>query len=157
VPICPSPDLRRLHWERTQATYFVFVFRVEPVVTHRMYCNLSRLIVQPRFSFPLSSPEALHVNRRKRPLSAEGGTIGEKFPIKFSHIIATSTVILGFLYMPQSCDMGPTALLPPEGRHAEDFFTRKIRRLRPGLNPRTWVPEVSMLTTSGAPCFVRCF
>ena len=25
------------------------------------------------------------------------------------------------------------------------FFARKIRRLRPGLNPRTWVPKVSTL------------
>ena len=35
---------------------------------------------------------------------------------------------------------------PSEGRRAEDFFARKIRRLRPGLNPRTWVPEASTLT-----------
>jgi hypothetical protein len=28
-----------------------------------------------------------------------------------------------------------------------DFFTPKIRRLWPGLNPRCWVPEASMLTT----------
>ena len=36
---------------------------------------------------------------------------------------------------------------PSEGRDAEDFSdTRKIRRLRPGLNPRTQVPEASMLT-----------
>jgi hypothetical protein len=49
--------------------------------------------------------------------------------------------------MSQSCDMGQTALLPLEGRHAEDFFARKIRRIRPGLNPRTWVPEASILTT----------
>jgi hypothetical protein len=31
--------------------------------------------------------------------------------------------------------------------NAEDFYAEKIRRLRPGLNPRTWVPEFSMLTT----------
>jgi len=34
-----------------------------------------------------------------------------------------------------------------EGRRAEDFFTRKIRLLRPGLNPQTWVPEASTLTS----------
>jgi hypothetical protein len=28
---------------------------------------------------------------------------------------------------------------------AEDFFARKIRRLRLGLNPRTWVPKASTL------------
>jgi hypothetical protein len=36
---------------------------------------------------------------------------------------------------------------PCEGRHAVDFFARKIRRLRPSSNPRSWVPEASMLTT----------
>ena len=36
---------------------------------------------------------------------------------------------------------------PSRGRHAEDFYVRKIQRLRPGLNPRTWVTEASMLTT----------
>ena len=31
---------------------------------------------------------------------------------------------------------------PSEGRRAEDFFSPwKIRRFRPGLNPRTWVPK----------------
>jgi hypothetical protein len=39
---------------------------------------------------------------------------------------------------------------PSEGRHAVDFFARKIRRLRPGSNPRSWVPEASMLTTKAA-------
>jgi hypothetical protein len=34
---------------------------------------------------------------------------------------------------------------PTEGRRAEDFFALKIRRLRPGANPRTWVPKDSTL------------
>ena len=33
---------------------------------------------------------------------------------------------------------------PSEERRAEDFFALKIRRLRPGANPRTWVPKASM-------------
>jgi hypothetical protein len=32
---------------------------------------------------------------------------------------------LGIFYMPQIYDMGPTALLPSEGRRAEDFFALK--------------------------------
>jgi hypothetical protein len=36
---------------------------------------------------------------------------------------------------------------PSERRHAVDFFAQKIRRLWPGSDPRSWVPEVSMLTT----------
>ena len=39
--------------------------------------------------------------------------------------------------MPQSWDMGQILSLP----------LRKIQRLRPGSNPRTPVPEASMLTT----------
>ena len=64
--------------------------------------------------------------------------MGEKWPIQFCLQHATSTVSVGIFYMPQIYDMGQTALLP---------LRRKIRRLQPGLNPRTWVPEASMLTT----------
>jgi len=49
--------------------------------------------------------------------------------------------------MPQSWDMGQILYFHSEGRHAEDFYVRKIQRLRPRLNPQTWVPEASMLTT----------
>jgi hypothetical protein len=35
---------------------------------------------------------------------------------------------------------------PSEGRHAVDFFTRKIWRLRPSSNPRSWVPESTART-----------
>ena len=49
------------------------------------------------------------------------------------------------LFMPQIYDMGID--FPSEGRHAEDFFARKIRRFQLGMNTRTWVPEASMLTT----------
>jgi hypothetical protein len=42
----------------------------------------------------------------------------------------------------------PQLYFPSEGRHAQDCFRpEKIRRLRPGLNPRSWVREASMLTT----------
>jgi hypothetical protein len=34
---------------------------------------------------------------------------------------------------------------PSEGRCAENFFALKIRRLRPGANPRTWVSKASTL------------
>jgi hypothetical protein len=65
--------------------------------------------------------------------------MGEKWPTKFCRHLVSSTTNEGFFYRPQICDMGPTALLPFR-RKAEDF-------LRPGFNPRSWVPEASMLTT----------
>jgi len=46
----------------------------------------------------------------------------------------------GIFYMPQICDMGPTALLPFRRKACWGFFRpEKSWRLRPGLNPRTWV------------------
>ena len=47
--------------------------------------------------------------------------------------------------MPQIYDMGPTALLPLRRKACWGFFALKIRRLRPGLNPRTWVLKASTL------------
>ena len=48
--------------------------------------------------------------------------------------------------MPQICDMGQTALLPLRRKACWGFFSPlKIRRLRPGLNRRTWVPKASTL------------
>jgi len=46
--------------------------------------------------------------------------------------------------------MGPTALFPSEGRRAEDFFTRKIRRLQPGLNSGTRGQHTYLQTTEAA-------
>jgi hypothetical protein len=44
------------------------------------------------------------------------------------------------LYMPQIYDMGPTALLPLRRKACWGVFRpEKSWRLRPGLNPRTWV------------------
>ena len=48
--------------------------------------------------------------------------------------------------MPQIYDMGPTALLPFRRKACCGFFRpEKSRRLRPGLNPRTWVLKGSTL------------
>jgi len=48
--------------------------------------------------------------------------------------------------MQQIYDMGPTALLPLRRKACWGFFfVLKIRRLRPGLKPRTWVLKASTL------------
>jgi hypothetical protein len=57
---------------------------VGPAVSHLTYCSIPRLIVQPRFGFPVSSPEELRVRWRERPLSAKGGNMGEKLPINLA-------------------------------------------------------------------------
>jgi hypothetical protein len=54
--------------------------------------------------------------------------------------------------------MGPTVLLPFRRKARWGFFSPwKIRRLRPGLNPWTWVPEASTLTpTPPKPLWNAC-
>ena len=72
----------------------------------------------------------------------------EILPINF----ASKFVIYGNLLGSFTCRKAGTwdrfFYFPSEGRHTEDFpDSRKIQRLRPGLNPRTRVPVAIMLTT----------
>ena len=55
--------------------------------------------------------------------------------------------ILGIFYVLKIYDMGPTALLPLRRKACWGIFCPlKIRQLRPGLNPQTWVSKDSMLS-----------
>jgi hypothetical protein len=86
--------------------------------------------------------------QERQTSSKEMGNYGREMSGEFCRQIASSMLFEGIFNMPQICDMEPTALLLRRGSKAEDFFSPwKIRQLRPGSNPRTWVPEASMLTT----------
>ena len=52
---------------------------------------------------------------------------------------------LGSFTCSKSTTLNQWLYFPSKGRHAEDFFVRKIRRLQPGLNPQTWVPKARTL------------
>src|SRR5215469_12570056 len=73
--------------------------------------------------------------------------MGEKCPIKVCLQSRLPRKLREFFTCRKAARWGRRLYFACEGRHVEDFFARKIRRLRPGLNPRTWVPEASMLTT----------
>ena len=104
-------------------------------------------LLSPAFRRSHFSPLGASTRKRhERPLSAKDGIMGEKWPVNFACDFDFH-VNPGFSDMPRKSATWETALLPPQGRHAVDFFARKIRRLRPGSNPRSWVPEASMLTT----------
>jgi hypothetical protein len=98
-------------------------------------------LYEPHFSFHLSSPGALHVRWHDGPLSAKGGTMGEKCPINLSYncdFRGNCRVLLHTANLPYGTD-GFTS--PPKEGVLRVFSPLKVRRLRPGLNPRTWVPE----------------
>ena len=61
--------------------------------------------------------------------------------------VATSTSLFGSFTCRKFTTWDRRLYFPSEGRRAEDFFARKIRRLRPGLNPRTRVPKASTLSS----------
>jgi len=84
-------------------------------------------------------PRHPRLKRRERT-AAEGGTMGEKLQ-RILPKVATSTSILGSFTCRKFTTWDRRLYFPSKGRRAEDFFARKIRRLRPGLNPQTRVPN----------------
>ena len=72
--------------------------------------------------------------------------MGEKW-LRILLNVATSTSLLDSFTCRKFTTWDRRLYFPSEGRRAEDFFARKIRRFRPGLNPRTWVPKASTLTS----------
>ena len=107
-----------------------------------MHCSL-RLILQT----PVFSRSYLH--RQVSPpetLAVKGGTTWARNGRQFRPKAATSTHTLSG---PFTCRKYATwdkrLFFPSEGRRGEIFSPWKIRLLRPGLNPRTWVPKASTL------------
>jgi len=100
----------------------------------------------PPLDVPTFSARCLHVQRRVRSLAAEGGNLRGREMFR---------QISSRIRLPRNCrDLLHAANL----RHGTDGFTSppkegalrifsplKIRRLRPGLNPQTWVPKASTL------------
>jgi hypothetical protein len=108
-----------------------------------------RPIVHRLIQFPPSSPEALHVQRRERPLLAREGSMGEEMA---DSILRTTIEFYGKcmdLLHAVKLGHGTDGFTSPlkEGMLWIFMSPRKIRRLQPGLNPRTRVTESSMLTT----------
>jgi hypothetical protein len=98
------------------------------------------------FWFPRLSPEAVHVKWRERPLSAKGGTIGQKWPVKFSLTNATFTSLYdsltcaklrhgtdGFTSPPKECMLMIFSSEKFEGLGR--VWTRKLVYQRPACQP----------------------
>jgi hypothetical protein len=100
----------------------------------------------PPLDVPTFSARCLHVQRRERPPAAEGGTIrGREVFRKISprmRLPRNSRDLLHTANLRHGTD-GFTS--PPKEGVLKIFSPLKIRRLRPGLNPRTWVPKASTL------------
>jgi hypothetical protein len=109
----------------------------------------------PTSDVPTFSARCLHVQRRQRPLAAEGGTLRgrEMFRLISSRIRLprNSRDLLHAANLRHGTD-GFTS--PPKEGVLLIFSPLKIQRLRPGLNPRTWVPKCcSYLFVRVTTCF----
>jgi hypothetical protein len=76
----------------------------------------------PPLGVPTFCARCLHVQRRERPLAAEGGTLRGR---EIFRLESDFHLILEIFYMPQICDMGQTALLPLRRKACWGFFTLK--------------------------------
>jgi hypothetical protein len=114
----------------------------------RMYLILAGFLYRPLWTFQLWPPDASAHTDASRTLAAEFGTLwAGNEDRQFSLKCRLSRYILGIFHTPQICDMGTTTLLPFRRKAWLRIFPPlKIRRLRPGLKPRTWVTEASTLT-----------
>jgi hypothetical protein len=71
--------------------------------------------------------------------------LGEKWPVNLACDSDFHVNHRVFFTCRKSATLDRRLYFPSERRDAVVFFARKIRRLRPGSNPRCWVPEASML------------
>jgi hypothetical protein len=77
----------------------------------RMYCSLLAYCTARFGPSSFSLLDAPAPTDAFRTLAAEVGTMCGNRSINFAEM-PTSTIHLGIFYMPQICDLGPTALLP---------------------------------------------
>ena len=90
----------------------------------------------PRLDFPTFAARCPHVRTDARDPSSESWNYGrERLSVNFAYMASLFTP-LGIFYMPQIYDKEGVLRI---------FSPLKIRRLRPGLNPRTWVLKASTL------------
>ena len=100
----------------------------------------------PSLDVPTFSARCLHVQRRERPLAAKGGTLcGREMFQQISSRIRLPRNSRDLLHATNLRHGTDGFTSPPKEGVLRIFSPLKIRRLRPGLNPQTWVPKASTL------------
>ena len=100
----------------------------------------------PPLDVPTFSTRCLHVQRRERPLAEEGGTLcGREMFRQISFRIRLPRNSRDLLHAANLRHGTHDFTSPPKEGVLRIFSPLKIRQLRPGLNPRTWVPKGSTL------------
>jgi hypothetical protein len=100
----------------------------------------------PPLDVPTFSARCLHVQRRERPLAEDSETLrGREMFRQISSRIRLPRNSRDLLHAANLRHGTDGFTSPPKEGVLRNFSPLKIRRLRPGLNPRTWVPNTSTL------------
>ena len=100
----------------------------------------------PPLDVPTFSARCLHAQRRERPLAAESGTLrGREIFRQISSRIRLPRNSRDLLHAPNLRHGRDGFTSPPKEGVLRIFSPLKIRLLRSGLNPRTWVLKASTL------------
>ena len=104
------------------------------------HCSLQGLLCDLVQTLRLSPPSVSTRVTTREHLAAEGGTVDGKCPEMLPKC-RFPRYIQGSFTCRKATTWDRQLYFPSEGRRAEDRFAIKIRRLRPGANPRTCVPK----------------
>jgi hypothetical protein len=138
-------------WSYTFCSFLQFPF----IFSHKIL-QTDQHCSQSQFTVFHQSKTNCHkqIYKNQRSMSSDpidlcyrGTEAGEKCLNNFAYNLQLPWYIIRFFNMLQTCNMGQMALLPFWRKACWGFFDRKIWRLQPGANPRSWVTEASMLTT----------
>jgi hypothetical protein len=100
----------------------------------------------PPLDVPTFSTRCCHVQQHERPLAAEGETLrGREMFRQIVSRIRLPSNSRDLLHAANLRHGTPGFTSPPKEGVLRIFSPLKIRWLRPGLNPRTWVPMASTL------------
>jgi hypothetical protein len=120
---------------------------VGPAVPRLLYCSLPRLIVLTPILFPSFITRGAPRQMKWETSISERWSYGREMTDQFSLIMLLLRHCRVLLHAAKLRHGTHSFTSPPKEGMVRIFFSRKIRQLRPGLNPWTWVPEASMLTT----------
>ena len=121
--------------------YWAFII----IITFQLRTAALRLIVRSLLDVPTFATRRLHVCHHARAPSGGRWNCGREMSGKFclnAEFHVTFRDLLHAVKLRHGTD-GFTS--PPKEGVLRIFFALKIRRIRPGVNPRTWVPKASML------------
>ena len=117
------------------------------------HCSLLRFFVQSGLDVPTFATRRLHACHHARAPIGGRWNCGREMSGNFA-LNAELHVTFRDLLHAVKLRHGPDSFtFPPKECVLRIYFALKIRRLRPGANPRTWLPKASTLPLDHRNCF----